>query len=237
MKLPSSIGVPGGTTGGPAQQTKADAAKMAKQVETVFLTEFLKSMFEQTSFAKNKTISTFLPVITGHIADSLAEQRGLGFAEMLLKNHPVRQDFPPAPPVAPTKNAPKGTYPPSVQGRISSGFGSRKDPFTGQVRQHKGVDIAVPENTPVRPASGGKVVYSGFSKGYGNCVILDHGGGLTSLYAHNAKNLVKVGDTIEAGTALALSGSTGRATGPHIHFEVRKDGLPVDPASLAGTTG
>lgn len=122
-------------------------------------------------------------------------------------------------------------------GRISSGFGPRLDPFTGRIRQHNGIDIAVPENTPVRPAAGGKVVFSGFSEGYGNCVILDHGGGITSLYGHNAKNLVKVGDAVEAGTALALSGSTGRATGPHIHFEVRKDGSPLDPALLATDIG
>ncbi len=89
----------------------------------------------------------------------------------------------------------------------------------------------------MRPAAGGKVVFSGFSEGYGNCVILDHGDGVTSLYGHNAKNLVKTGDTIEAGTALALSGSTGRATGPHIHFEVRKDGSPVDPALLTAHIG
>lgn len=236
MKIPPSMSSRVGPTGDALPPGKADGAKMAKQIETVFLTEFLKTMFEQTSFAKNKTISTFLPVITGHMADALAE-RGVGFSDQLLKNRGDRQDFPPAAPLGPAKTAPRPHGQPQAPGRISSAYGPRTDPFTGHIRHHAGVDIAVPENTPVRPAAGGKVVFSGFSNGYGNCVILDHGSGITSLYAHNSRNLVKTGETVEAGTALALSGSTGRATGPHIHFEVRKDGVPVDPASLNGTTG
>jgi murein DD-endopeptidase MepM/ murein hydrolase activator NlpD len=235
MKIPASIGMqtkPEGTV----PLAKGDAVKMAKQIETVFLTEFLKSMFEQTSFAKNKTISAFLPVITGHMADSLAG-RGLGFSELLMKNHTMRQELPPAPIEVPAKNVPHSGMLPSDGGRISSRFGIRIDPFSGKMRQHNGIDIAVPENTPVRPAAPGKVVFSGFSNGYGNCVIVDHGDGVTSLYGHNVRNLVKVGDTIAAGTALALSGSTGRATGPHIHFELRKDGTPIDPAALAPRVG
>lgn len=234
MKTPSSIGAPASAANSPPVAQR-DVVKMAKQIETVFLSEFLKAMFEQTSFAKNRTVSTFLPVITGQIADSLAD-RGLGFSDLLLKNYPVRQDLPAAPVQEPAKPVKKGPVK-HPSGRISSGFGPRLDPFTGRLKQHNGIDIAVPENTPVRPAAGGKVVFSGFSEGYGNCVILDHGGGVTSLYGHNAKNLVKTGDTIEAGTALALSGSTGRATGPHIHFEVRKDGSPVDPALLTAHIG
>lgn len=233
MKMPSAIGSPVKPEA-VSPPGKADGAKMAKQIETVFLTEFLKTMFEQTSFAKNKTISTFLPVITGHMADALAN-RGIGFSEMLLKNHEVevRQELPAAPAEGPAKKVPGSGYLVPEKGRISSNFGMRPDPFTGKMRQHKGIDIAVPENTPVRPAAPGRVVFSGYSTGYGNCVILDHGDGVTSLYGHNARNLVKVGDTVETGTSLALSGSTGRATGPHIHFEVRKDGTPIDPAMLA----
>lgn len=234
MKTPTSIGVPANAANSPPVAQR-DVVKMAKQIETVFLTEFLKAMFEQTSFAKNRTVSTFLPVFTGQIADSLADP-GLGFSDLLLKNYPVRQELPATPVQEPAKPVKKGPVM-HPAGRISSGFGPRLDPFTGRIRQHNGIDIAVPENTPVRPAAGGKVVFSGFSEGYGNCVILDHGGGITSLYGHNAKNLVKVGDTVEAGTALALSGSTGRATGPHIHFEVRKDGSPLDPALLATHIG
>jgi murein DD-endopeptidase MepM/ murein hydrolase activator NlpD len=213
-----------------ASLAQSDAATMAKRIETVFLTEFLKAMFEQTSFAKNKTISTFMPVITGHIADALSD-RGLGFSELMLKNKKIGQDLPPASTGESVQSVKKGAvqYP---AGKISSNYGKRIDPFTGQQRQHKGIDIAVPQNTPVQPTTSGKVIFSGFLKGYGNCVILDHGSGITSLYGHNTKNLVKAGDIVEAGTTIALSGATGRATGPHIHFEVRRHGVPINPSHV-----
>ncbi len=101
MKTPSSIGAPASAANSPPVAQR-DVVKMAKQIETVFLSEFLKAMFEQTSFAKNRTVSTFLPVITGQIADSLAD-RGLGFSDLLLKNYPVRQELPAAPVQEPAK--------------------------------------------------------------------------------------------------------------------------------------
>ncbi len=219
-----------------AKSAGQDPATVAKKVETVFLNEFLKVMFEQTSFAKSKTIGSFLPVITGHIADSLAE-RGVGFGDIMMKNQSViekRRDVPVSPPVSGHLPDP-ATLLPQSQGKITSGFGLRLDPIDGKMRHHAGIDIAVAENSPVRTAAEGKVVFSGFSKGYGNCVVIDHGNGLTTLYGHNARNLVKVGDILKSGTAIALSGSSGRATGPHIHFEVRKDGVAVDPAGVPGT--
>lgn len=226
--------------GGQSQAKSAgqDPAIVAKKVETVFLNEFLKVMFEQTSFAKNKTIGSFLPIITGHIADSLAE-RGVGFGDFMLKNQPVIENslqMPGSRPANGHRSDLSGMLP-QVSGKITSRFGLRLDPIDGKVRNHAGVDIAVPEQTPVRPAAEGKVVFSGYSNGYGNCVILDHGNGYTTLYGHNAQNLVKTGDIIKSGTAIALSGSTGRATGPHIHFEVRKDGVAVDPSGFPGTIG
>ena len=89
----------------------------------------------------------------------------------------------------------------------------------------------------MQSAAEGKVVFSGFSNGYGNCIVVDHGNGLTTLYGHNSRNLVSVGDSIKSGTAIALSGSTGRTTGPHIHFEVRMDGVAVDPSEVLGAIG
>ena len=120
-------------------------------------------------------------------------------------------------------------------GRISSPFGLRKDPFTGQVRQHNGVDIAAPEGSPVRSAGGGKVLFSGERRGYGNLVIVDHGDGLETYYAHCSQNLVKQGETVKKGEEIAKVGHTGRATGPHLHFEVRRDGRALNPeAFLSG---
>lgn len=116
-----------------------------------------------------------------------------------------------------------------IQGRVSSGFGWRKDPFTGEDRFHAGMDLAAGEGTPVSACLDGRVIKAGYEGGYGNTVVLDHGHGLTTRYAHNRENLVAEGDWIKQGTILAEVGSTGRSTGPHLHFEVRRHGRTLDP--------
>ncbi|MEW6669195.1 MAG: peptidoglycan DD-metalloendopeptidase family protein [Thermodesulfobacteriota bacterium] len=117
-------------------------------------------------------------------------------------------------------------------GAVSSTFGWRKDPFSGEDRFHYGVDFAASEGTPVRAPMPGKVLLAGYRAGYGNLVVLDHGHGLTTLYAHNRENTVSEGDWVRQGTPLAKVGSTGRSTGPHLHFEVRKDGRQLDPLAF-----
>jgi murein DD-endopeptidase MepM/ murein hydrolase activator NlpD len=112
---------------------------------------------------------------------------------------------------------------------LTSGFGARTDPFTGKDAQHEGIDLAVKKGTAIYPYMPGKVVFSGWQRGYGNVVIVDHGEGLQSLYGHNQKNFVKRGQSVSEQTKIANVGSTGRATGNHLHFEVRKDGQAVDP--------
>lgn len=114
---------------------------------------------------------------------------------------------------------------------VTSEFGYRKDPFTGQTKGHSGMDLAVPTGTSVRAALPGTVTVSQYSSSYGYYVMIDHGGGLATLYAHNSKLLVKVGDVVQAGDIVSLSGSTGRSTGPHLHFEVRVNGERTDPRS------
>ncbi|MHC1697835.1 MAG: M23 family metallopeptidase [Geobacteraceae bacterium] len=121
----------------------------------------------------------------------------------------------------------KGKYTLPVQGFISSSVGLRNDPIDGVLRSHKGVDIAIPEGTPVKPVAAGIVTYSGMRGGYGNLVIVEHGGGMTTLYAHNSNNLTSSGDRVYESTTIALSGSTGRSTGPHLHFEAWLDGQNI----------
>jgi murein DD-endopeptidase MepM/ murein hydrolase activator NlpD len=116
-----------------------------------------------------------------------------------------------------------------VDGEPSSDFGWRKDPFTGERAWHAGVDIAADFNTPVKACWDGKVVFSGRKGGYGNMVVLEHPGGWRSYYAHNSRNTVQPGDTIRAGEKIATVGSTGRSTGPHLHFELRQSGLAWNP--------
>jgi murein DD-endopeptidase MepM/ murein hydrolase activator NlpD len=114
-----------------------------------------------------------------------------------------------------------------VDGIISSKVGLRNDPFDGLVRNHKGVDIAIAEGTPVKPVAPGIITYSGTRGGYGNIVIVEHEGGMTTLYAHNNTNLVATGDHIDKQTTIALTGSTGRSTGPHLHFEAWSEGQNI----------
>lgn len=141
-----------------------------------------------------------------------------------------------APPAAPlARHAAASAAPVAValriplQGRISSGFGVRHDPLHGRVKRHTGVDIAAPQGTPIAAAAAGKVVFAGRRGGYGNLVEIEHADGQRTRYAHTARLLVKAGDEVKPGQTIATVGSTGRSTGPHLHFEVNKDGTRVDP--------
>lgn len=121
-------------------------------------------------------------------------------------------------------------------GYQSSGFGRRSDPFHGSARLHKGVDFAARPGTEIVAVAAGVVTWSGRKSGYGWAVEVGHADGYTTLYGHNQRNLVQVGDLVQRGQAIALLGSTGRSTGPHVHFEVKKDGRQIDPATYIART-
>lgn len=117
-----------------------------------------------------------------------------------------------------------------VEGLLTSLFGTREDAMGGGFTQfHAGIDISVPSGTPVRAAQEGIVVFAGYSGAYGKMVKLDHMSGFSTLYAHNSRILVHVGQMVKGGQVICLSGSTGRSTGPHLHFEVHQEGWPEDP--------
>lgn len=116
-----------------------------------------------------------------------------------------------------------------VSGPITSPFGYRVHPIFGTTIFHSGIDIGVPEGTVVHAADAGTVISSGWLGGYGYAVIIDHGNGLQTVYGHNSSLLVSEGQSVSKGQPIAYSGQTGYATGPHVHFEVRVNGSPVDP--------
>ena len=116
-----------------------------------------------------------------------------------------------------------------VSGEITSPYGYRVHPIYGTTIYHSGIDIGVDEGTPVHAADGGVVVWSGWMGGYGYAVVIDHGNGLSTLYGHNSELAVDEGQSVAKGQVISYAGSTGNSTGPHVHFEVRVNGDPVDP--------
>lgn len=119
---------------------------------------------------------------------------------------------------------------PATQAFVSSGFGERSDPFTGLTEFHNGLDFAGRAGSPIVAAADGVVSWVGTREGYGHMVEIDHSNGLVTRYGHTQRNLVHCGEVVSKGQTIALLGSTGRSTGPHVHFEVLQAGVAVDPA-------
>lgn len=116
--------------------------------------------------------------------------------------------------------------------RVTSGYGLRIDPFTGRLAEHRGVDFSAPLGTPVTAAAGGRVRFVGLRPAYGLTVEIDHGEGLATRYAHLSRPFVRAGDIVVPRQTIAAVGSTGRSTGPHLHYEVLRNGRQVEPRSL-----
>jgi len=137
-----------------------------------------------------------------------------------------------------SKNLEDDVFPagfPAEKGWLSSFFGTRTDPFTGRPAQHNGVDIAGKLGTKILAVASGVVTWSGDRYGYGTMVEVNHGNGYVTRYAHNSENLVAAGDTVKKGQPLGLMGSSGRSTGPHVHFEVLRHGRVVNPVKYIRT--
>ena len=116
-----------------------------------------------------------------------------------------------------------------VAGAVTSGFGWRLSPIDGSHEWHQGIDIAAETGTPVVSAANGQVLQSGWSESYGYIVHIDHGNGLATVYGHNSSLVVGTGEKVRMGQVIAYAGSTGRSTGPHLHYEIRINNTAVDP--------
>jgi murein DD-endopeptidase MepM/ murein hydrolase activator NlpD len=116
-----------------------------------------------------------------------------------------------------------------TRGWVTSDFGQRLDPYTAERVAHGGMDIAAPHGKEVNAPSDGTVVFAGLEGGYGNVIVIDHGYGIKTRYGHLSKLLVKAGDRVKRGALIANVGNTGRSTGPHLHYEVRVNGIPQNP--------
>ncbi len=213
-----------GSVGSPSDRRKA-----AQEFSSLLFLEVLKAMraaTPQEGLLENESLSRdiYAAMMDTEVARLMAQRDPTGFSQMVEKSLAR----------APTQPQAQNQLHDAAPGVVSSLFGMRTDPFDGNVKFHQGVDIAAPDGTPVKAAADGKVIFSGQLAGYGNLVAVDHGNGWVTRYGHNAENLVAVGDEVKAGQPIGRVGSTGRATGPHVHFEVRKSGKAVNPDNLLG---
>lgn len=216
----------------------------ATQVETMLLKQLVRS---SGAFKGGTSAGSAIreDQFAEALASAVAGAGGIGLADALTRS------LGGAPP-APTAPAPAPGGPPQVAvtpraarealirelpvtGRVTSGYGERVDPFTGAESRHDGVDVGAPQGTPIHASAAGVVRSAGPRGGYGNAVEIDHGNGVVTLYGHASELLVHPGETVSAGQEIARVGSTGRSTGPHLHFEVRVGGRPVDPSRVLKT--
>ena len=170
------------------------------------------------------------------LADAMVKGGGIGLASQIERSLTPKASAPPSPaaliPASDLSPGPAASPGPtsSHSPLVTSPFGLRQDPFDGHLTRHEGVDLAGQEGAEIRASAGGVVRRAGALGGYGNAVEVDHGGGLTTLYGHASDLLVREGDHVTPGQPIARVGHTGRATGAHVHFEVRMGGKPIDPS-------
>ncbi|MBI5810079.1 MAG: peptidoglycan DD-metalloendopeptidase family protein [Deltaproteobacteria bacterium] len=239
----------------PDNPDKAALKKAAEEFEAFFINEMLKSMratIQKSSlFDGGNAQDLYSSMMDTELSRFMASSGGIGLGSILLQQIlpdegaavAVPSDKPPLKngvlpyhmiPSEDGKDAWERTAPLKfpVKGIISSGFGLRADPFTGEEGFHHGVDIAAKEGAPIYPAAKGMVIFSGYKEGFGNVVEVEHEGGQITRYGHNMKNLVNQGDAVKTSEPIAYVGKTGRATGPHLHFEVISEGGRIDPSGL-----
>ena len=196
--------------------------EIATQVQAMFMEVLLKTMEDSVEaegglYGDSSTSDIYRGMLRQELAIAMSSDLDGPLVQELEKAIRERSMTATTPaPVAETTNA--RSLP--VNGRVSSPEGWRRDPITGEVRYHRGTDIAAPSGTPIQAVSSGRVVESGTRGGYGNAVVVEADDGRKMLYAHNLVNHVRVGDRVRQGEVIAQVGSTGRSTGPHVHFEV-----------------
>jgi len=183
-----------------------DPKEVAAKVQAMFTEVMLKAMEDSVEaedglFGKSASSDIYRGLLREHVARGMSEKMDSPLEKVLV------------PALSPR--------PLPVSGVISSPEGWRRDPITGDTKYHAGTDIAAPAGTPIRAVAAGRVVESGVKGGYGNAVVIETEDGRKMLYAHNNQNHVRVGDWVSRGETIAEVGSTGRSTGPHVHFEVK----------------
>ncbi len=248
----------GGATAKPTADAGLDKERirtLAEQFESTMISQMLKGM--QTSLFENEEegtsssgIGPLSDALFGELSQSIAKAGGFGIANAMMGPLTAQAAaLSGAPDLAATATAtaaaattsratsvslepalqPLNASPIPLPGRVSSAYGMRKDPINGDLKLHKGTDIPMPYGASVPTAAPGTVVSVGEVKGYGLQVVVDHGDGVSTRYAHLSSSAVQPGDRVGKGQVIAAAGNSGRSTGSHLHFEVMNQGKAIDP--------
>lgn len=235
----------GTNTGDAADPRLPDTVRrLAQQFESLLLAQMLREMQASTG-SPDAGMSFGGPLadtVYSELATALAGAGGFGLAaslrDAMARTTPGLQPLPADAPAAPAGRQ-RAPWMPPVEverllpmvdaSRVSSAYGMRRDPISGATRMHRGIDIPMAHGDDVRSVQAGTVIESTVRTAYGNTIVVDHGDGLTTRYAHLSARNVVVGETVRAGQVLGLAGQTGKATGTHLHLEVRAHGVAVDP--------
>ena len=234
----------------------SETTTLAQQMEATILRQLLSASgaFKPAEVAGGQLRAD---MFIETLADAVAKGGGIGIARMLEDEidptgaagvddgdgdqKKPRPASPPATHAPSATHAPPATHAPSaappvstLEPGVTSGFGQRVDPLDGTTKYHTGIDLRAASGSPILATADGVVRRAGPRGGYGNAVEVDHGDGLSTLYAHASQVLVKPGEKVAAGQEIGRVGQSGRATGPHLHFELRKDDRPVDPTQYSG---
>jgi murein DD-endopeptidase MepM/ murein hydrolase activator NlpD len=235
--------IPGISSAIVPQADPKDPKAIAAKVQAMFMEVMIKAMEDSVGaedglFGSSSTSEIYRGMFREQLGATMGEKIGGSLMEELEKgmkksdNSGLSLDTPaPLPDLSDLRglsslsgaalaNASKAVNALPVSGVVTSEVGWRKDPFSGAMKYHKGTDIAAPQGTSIRAVAPGVVVESGAKGEYGNAVVIKTDDGRRMLYGHNSSNFVRVGDRVEQGDSIAAVGSTGRATGPHVHFEV-----------------
>jgi murein DD-endopeptidase MepM/ murein hydrolase activator NlpD len=252
---PITAAAPGAEVAATRAESRTQLARLAAEFESLLLANVLRDMRSAGRWSEEDSPDTlgagaFGQTFDTELARNLSQAGGFGLSAWLMKafdrygaaaaagasTAPAAARTGPAstgPVSAPVSNQPfaesPGADPLRPTATLTSPFGWRKDPLTGALSFHRGVDLKAAEGDAVAATADGRVVFSGRNGGYGTSVVVEHAGGVSTRYAHLSEALVTAGDTVRQGQSIGRAGKTGRATGAHLHYEVLDRGRPVDP--------
>ncbi len=238
------------------QRLSDSSQEFEAMLVNLMISEMRKGMVSEEGqeglFEDSQTTKVFRSMLDYEYSKALADHENLGLAEQIMDQFGIPTENGTFRLQAPDDIAHPGlsplsaiasmlpTHPESASygdgkflrpaaGVVSSGFGMRIHPLTHKYQMHQGVDIAMPTGTRIHAAESGRVTFAGHKDGYGKVVIMEHADGYQSVYGHLSDIGVEAGDVVRRGETIGLSGNTGRSTGPHLHFEILKDGKRLDP--------